>query len=54
MFHLYWILFLWKNFLDYAKIDVRIQILKRLKINPPLGKRRSGVSRSKIDLRETP
>ena len=54
MFHLYWILFLWKNFLYYGKIDVRIQILKRLKINPPLKKRRSDVFRSKIDLRETP
>ena len=34
MLYLHWISFFWKNFLDYEKIDVRIQILKRHKPNP--------------------
>ena len=34
MFCLYWILFFLKNFLDYEKIDVRMQILKRHKLTP--------------------
>ena len=33
MFYLYWIVFLLKNVLNYEKIDVRIQILKRQKLN---------------------
>ena len=28
MLYLYWILLFWKNFLDYEKIDVRVQILE--------------------------
>ena len=32
--YMYWILFFLKNFVDYEKIDVRIQILKRHKLNP--------------------
>ena len=54
MLYLYWILFFLKNFLDYEKIDARIQILKRHKVIPPPPKRRSDVFRSKIDLRLAP
>ena len=50
MFYFYWILFFLKNFLDYEKIDVRIQILKRQKLNPIPPKRRSDVFHSKFDL----
>ena len=51
MLYLYWILFFLKNFLDYEKIDARIQILKCHKLNPPSPKRQIDVFRSKIDLR---
>ena len=35
MLYLYWnLIFFLKNFLDYEKIDVIIQILKRYKLNP--------------------
>ena len=54
MLYLDWILFFLKNFLDYEKIDVKIQILKRHKLTlPPTlpPKRRSDVCHSKIDLR---
>ena len=54
MLSLYWILFFLIYFLDYEKIDVRIQILKPHKLNPPPPKRRSDVFRSKIDLRVAP
>ena len=51
MFYLYWILF----FLDYGKINVRIKIWKRHKLNPPSPKRRSdNIFRSKVDLRVAP
>ena len=53
MFYLNWISFLLKNFLDYEKINVRIQISKRHNLTPP-SKRRSDVFRSKIDLRVVP
>ena len=55
MLYLYSILFFLKNF--YEKIDVRIQILKRQKLNPQYtqnSKRSSDVFRSKIDLRVEP
>ena len=48
---MYWILFFLKNFLDYEKVDVRLQTLKRHKLNPPPPKGCSDVFRSKIDLR---
>ena len=51
MLYLYWILFFLKNFLDYEKIDARIQILKCHKLNPPPPKRQIDVFRSEIDLR---
>ena len=35
MLYLCWILFFLKNFLDYEKIDLRLQILKRHKLNLP-------------------
>ena len=35
MLYLCWILFLLKNFLDYEKIDLRLHILKRHKLNLP-------------------
>ena len=54
MLYLYWILFFLKIFLDYEKIDVRIQILKRHKLNTPPQKRHSDVFRYKIDLRVAP
>ena len=51
MLYLYWILFLLKNFLDYEQMDVKIQILKHHKLNPPHPpKHRSEVFRCKIDL----
>ena len=50
MLCLYWILFFLKKFLNYEKIDVRIQILKRDKLIPYPPKRRSDGFRSKIDL----
>ena len=34
MFYLYWTLFFLKNFLNYEKIDERIQALKRHKLTP--------------------
>ena len=45
------ILFLLKNFLDYEKTDVRIQILKRHKLtpHPHPPKRCSDIFRSKVD-----
>ena len=56
MVYLYWILFSLKNFLDYEKIDVRIQVLKCHKLTRPTPhpKRHSEVFRSKIDLRVAP
>ena len=51
--NLYCILFFLKNFLDYEKIDVRVQILKRHKLSLPPKKRLSEVFRSKFDLRVT-
>ena len=51
MLWFYWILFFLKNVPDYEKIDIRIQISKRCKLNPPPRKRRSDVFRSKVDLR---
>ena len=56
MLYLYCISFFLKNFFDYEKIDVRIQILKRGKltpIRPPL-KRCNDDFRSKIDLQVAP
>ena len=35
MFYLYWTLFFLKNFLNYEKINERIQALKRHKLIPP-------------------
>ena len=54
MLYLYWILYFLKNFLDYEKINVRIKILKRHKLNPPPPKCCSVVFCSKIDLRVAP
>ena len=51
---MYWILFFVKNVLDYGKVDVRLQILKRHKLNPPPPKGCSDVCRSKIGLRAAP
>ena len=46
MLYLHWILFFLKDFLDYEKINIWIQTLKRHKLT-----RHSDVFRSKIDLR---
>ena len=54
MHQLYWILLFLKNFLDFEKIDVRIQILNRHKLNLSPQKPRSDVFRSKIDLQVAP
>ena len=54
MLYLYLISFFLKNFLAYEKIDVRIQILKRHKVNPPYAKRLGCVFRPKVDLRVGP
>ena len=48
MLCLYWILFFLKKFLNYEKIDVKIQILKRDKLIPSRPNRRSDGFRSKI------
>ena len=54
MLYLYWILFFLKNFLDYEKIDVRIQILRCHKLNPPSPKRPSDIFLFKVDLGVAP
>ena len=48
MLYLYWILLFLKNFLDYEKIDVRIQILRRHKLNPVLSRGRSFPSQNRF------
>ena len=54
MLYLYWILVFLKNILDYEKVNVRIQVLKRHKLHTLPPKRRSEVFRSKIDLGVAP
>ena len=53
MLYLYGALLFFKNFLDYEKLGVRMQILKRHKLTPPppIPKCRSDFFCSKIDLR---
>ena len=54
MLYLYWILFFWKNFIDYENIYVIVQILQCHWLNPLPPKCRSDVFRSKMSLRVAP